>query len=119
MMHDPSLLTGSTNGTKLTELEKIIKTIELDRELLNTAQSTLSGKMKQVSKASLSQSKEINAILSEMGKLYSILTEIRTHLMPNYTPLPPRPNYQKLRDSTFTKIAITSPNTCTSPIRKK
>jgi hypothetical protein len=56
------------------ELEKSIKTIELDRESLNTAQSTLSGKMKQVINASLGQTKEISAMQSEMGKLYSILT---------------------------------------------
>jgi hypothetical protein len=44
------------------ELEKSIKIIELDRESLNTAQSILSGEMKQVINASLSQSKEFSAM---------------------------------------------------------
>jgi hypothetical protein len=50
------------------ELERSITTIELDRESLNTVQSTLSGEMKQVSNASLGESKEINSMQSEMGK---------------------------------------------------
>jgi hypothetical protein len=54
---DPSLLTVSTIVTKLMELERSIKTIELDRESLNTAQSTLSSEMKQVINTSLGQSK--------------------------------------------------------------
>jgi hypothetical protein len=54
-MYEPSLLTGSTNVTKLMELERIINTIELDRESLNTAQSTLSSEIKQVINASLGQ----------------------------------------------------------------
>jgi hypothetical protein len=54
-----------------------------------------------------------------MGKLYSILTETRTHLIPNCTPLPPLPNYQELRDSSSTDPNSTSPDTCKSPIRKK
>jgi hypothetical protein len=69
-MDDPSLLTGSTHMTKLMELERSIKTIDLDRESLNTAQSTLSGEIKQVINASLGQSKEMNVMQSEMKNLY-------------------------------------------------
>jgi hypothetical protein len=47
-MDEPSLLTGSTNVTKLMELKISIKTIELDIESLNTVQSALSSEMKQV-----------------------------------------------------------------------
>jgi hypothetical protein len=39
--------------------------------------------------------------------------------MPNCTPLPPRPNYQELRDSSSTDLNSTRPDMCTSPIRKK
>jgi hypothetical protein len=44
------------------ELERSIKSIELDRESLNTAQSTIYSDMKLVINASLSQSKEIIAM---------------------------------------------------------
>jgi hypothetical protein len=56
-MDEPLLLIGSTNVTKLMELKRSITKIELDRESLNTAQSTLSSEMKQVINASLGQSK--------------------------------------------------------------
>jgi hypothetical protein len=52
----PAMLTGLMNNTKLIELERSITLIELDREPLNTAHSTLSSKMKQVINATMSQS---------------------------------------------------------------
>jgi hypothetical protein len=96
-MDKPSILTSSKNVTNIMELEKSITTSELDRKSLNTAQSKLSGKMKQVINASLVQSKEI-AMQSETGKLYSILTETIMHILPNGMPLPTCLNYQALRD---------------------
>jgi hypothetical protein len=51
------------NITKLMELER---SIELNREYLNTAQSTIASEIKLVIDASLLQSKEINAMQSEM-----------------------------------------------------
>jgi hypothetical protein len=59
---DTSLLTGFTNASKLLELENSIKSIEMERVTLNMAHSNILGEMKQVIKARLDQSKEINAI---------------------------------------------------------
>jgi hypothetical protein len=59
---EPSMLAGFTNASKLLELEKSMKFIRLDRVSLNTTQRTISGEMKEVIQATLSQSKEINAI---------------------------------------------------------
>jgi hypothetical protein len=52
-LDEPSLLTGSINVTKLMELKRSIKSIELDRESLNTAQSQIYSEMKIVINASL------------------------------------------------------------------
>jgi hypothetical protein len=48
---EPSILTRFTSASKILELENIIKSIELDRVSINTAQSTISGEMKQVTQA--------------------------------------------------------------------
>jgi hypothetical protein len=99
------MMTGFTKAWKLMELEKSITHIELDRVSLNTAQSHISGEMKQVIQATISQSKEINAMQSEMGNICSMLKELHSHLMPNICTLPPRPNYAEIRarnDSNFT-----------------
>jgi hypothetical protein len=56
-LDEPSLLTGSMNVKKIMELKMSIKFIELDRESLKTAQSTISSEMKLVINTSLSQSK--------------------------------------------------------------
>jgi hypothetical protein len=85
---DPLLLTGFTNASKLLELEYPIKSIEMERFTLNTAQSNLSGEMKQVIKATLAQSKEINAMQTEMGSIYSMLKDIHSHFMPSSRLLP-------------------------------
>jgi hypothetical protein len=74
------MLTGFTNTSKLQELEKSIKSIGLDRVSLNMAQCTISGEIKQVTQATLSQSKEINAMQSETGDIYSMLKELRSHI---------------------------------------
>jgi hypothetical protein len=42
---EPSVLTGFMNASKLLELEMSIKSIELDRVSLNTAQSATPGEM--------------------------------------------------------------------------
>jgi hypothetical protein len=99
---EPSMLTGFTNTSELLELENSIKSIELDTASLNAAQSTISGETKQVIQATLSQSKEINAMQSEMGDIYSMLKELCNHLMPNILPLPLRPNYAAIHTSNET-----------------
>jgi hypothetical protein len=85
----PSLLTGLTNTSKLLELENSIKSIEMEKVTLNTAHSNLSGEMKQVIKATLAQSKEINSMKTYMGSIYSMLKDIYIHFMPNSRPIPP------------------------------
>jgi hypothetical protein len=96
---EPSMLTRFTNTSKLLELEKSITCIELDRVSPNTAQSTISGEMKQVIHATLPQSKVINAMQSEMGYIYSMFKELRNHIMPNSLPPPPQPNYSAIQTS--------------------
>jgi hypothetical protein len=86
---EPSMLTGFTNPSKFLELEKSINSIELDIVSLNTAQSTISGEMKEFIQATLSRSKEINAMQSEMGDIYSMLKELLNCLLPNSPPPPP------------------------------
>jgi hypothetical protein len=107
------------NASKLLELEMSIKSSELDREYISTAQSTISGEMKQVIQATLSKSKEINAVQSEMGEIYSTLKELCNHLMTNSLPLPPRPNYAAIQtnNSTNNNTSPTNmlPPGCTSP----
>jgi hypothetical protein len=76
------------------------ETLEIERVILNTVHSNLSGEMKQeVIKATLAQLKDINAMQTEMGSIYSMLKDIHIHFMPNSRPLPPRPNYEKLRST--------------------
>jgi hypothetical protein len=120
---EPSLLTGFMNASKRLELEMSIRSIEMDRYSLNTAQSTISGEMKQVIQATLSQSKEINAMQSEMGDIYSMVKELRNHMMPNSLPLPPRPNYAAIGTINKTKNNASPTNMIspvfTSPLRKK
>jgi hypothetical protein len=53
---EPSMITGFTNAYKLLGLENSIKSIELHRVYVNTAQSTIFGEMKQVIQAMLAQS---------------------------------------------------------------
>jgi hypothetical protein len=53
--------------------------------------------MKQVIQATLSQSKEINAMQFEIGNTYSMLKDLHNHIMPNIRPLPPHPNYAEIR----------------------
>jgi hypothetical protein len=91
-LEDPSLLTGLTYAAKHLELKSIIKSIEMERVTLNTAHSKLSGEVKQGIKATLTQSKEINALQTEMGSIYSMLKDIHSHFMPNSRPIPHRPN---------------------------
>jgi hypothetical protein len=67
---EPSMLALFTNTSKLLELENRIRYIEIERVILSTAHSNLSGEMKQVIKATLAQSKEINVMHTEMGSIY-------------------------------------------------
>jgi hypothetical protein len=103
------MLTGFPYASKLLELENSIKSIEMERVTLNTAHSNLSGNMKQVVKVTLTQSKEINAMQTEMGSIYSMLKDIHSHFMPNSRPLPSRPNYAELRANAG-QISLESPS---------
>jgi hypothetical protein len=68
---EASMLAVSMNATKLLELERSIKSIELDRESLNITKSTISGEMKEVISATISQSKEKIAMQVNMESIYS------------------------------------------------
>jgi hypothetical protein len=114
---EPSMLTGFTNALKLLELEKSIKYIDLDVSSLNTAQSIISGEMKQVVQATVLQSKEINAMKSEMGNIYYMLKELHIHIMPYSHPLPPQPNYAEIRASNEKNYTLSPSNI--PPPRKK
>jgi hypothetical protein len=103
------MLTGFTNASKILELENSTTSIEMERVTLNTAHSNLSGEIKQVIKATLAQSKEINAMQTEMGSIYSILKDIHSHFIPNIRPLPARPNYAELR-SNAGQISLENPS---------
>jgi hypothetical protein len=83
---------------------------------LNTAHLNLSGEMKQVTKATLAQSKEINAMKTEVGSIYSMLQNIHSHFMPNNRPLTPRPNCAELR-ANVGHISLESPSN--NPLRRK
>jgi hypothetical protein len=71
----------------------------MERVTLNTVHYNLSGEMKQVIQATLAQSKDINAMQTEMGSIYVMLKDIHSHFMPNSRPLPPLPNYPELRSN--------------------
>jgi poly-D-alanine transfer protein DltD len=103
------------NASKLLALENIIKSIEMERVTLNTTHSSLSEEMKQVIKATLIQSKEINAMQTEMGSIYSMLKDIHRHFMPNIRPLPPQLNYAEIRANTA-QISLESPSNNPSPL---
>jgi hypothetical protein len=90
---EPSMIMAFTNASKLLKLEKSIKSIELDRVYLNTAQLTISVELKQVIQAMIAQSKESNAMQSEMGNTYTLIKDLHSHIMPDSRQLPPRPNY--------------------------
>jgi hypothetical protein len=81
----------------------------MERVTLNTAHSNLSGEMKQVIKATLAQSKEINAMQTERGSIYSILKDIHIHFMMKSRPLPPRLNYSETR-ANKAQISLESPS---------
>jgi hypothetical protein len=76
--------------------------------------------MKQVINATISQSKEITAMQSEMGRISFMLKELKNHLMSNINPLQPHQNYQATREATTsTSMTIMSPAACTLPRCKK
>jgi hypothetical protein len=108
-LKEPWILTGFTNVSKLLQLENSIKYIEMERVTLNTVHSNLSGEMKQVIKATIAQSKEINAMQTEKGSIFSMINDIHSHFMPNSRPLPRQPNYAELQANAG-KILLESPS---------
>jgi hypothetical protein len=86
--------------------------------------SKISGEMKEVINATLSQSKEINSMQYEIGDIYSMLKKLCNHLMPNSLPLPlPQPTYVAIRTNNATNTTDSPinmlPPGCTSPFHKK